>query len=549
MEDKLKSLNVLLGIRTRILLFAMLAILLPALGMGWLLNNTIHVTITEKAEQKLIDTSKIIHRELSLWFKERNYDLRVISNSFVITENFAKYQVNKDLRKTSNNKPDHIKKVSTYLSSIEKQFPSFKHLFLLDNSLKQFASSKASDKDIAVNLPGDTEAQIQEFGFFKGEPNFNDKTQEPSLIIGVPIYTEALKESTGLLGVVIDLDELQSLMQELLINVKSETPIYGALFNLEDMQRILTTDNAGNNLVKDPEILERLLATPGKIEDFINSSGKRLVGVGEPLDELGWGLLIADDYNLVYRSLIDARYKALFVVLSFTLAIGLVAYHFSIRILKPLSALTTGATKVAAGDLSVQLPIYLNDELGLTTRVFNKMVAELQQSHNQLEEMATTDTLTGLANRKQIMNLLIENFAHYQRYETVFTIMMLDVDHFKNVNDTYGHLAGDAVLTNTAQTIKNTLREIDRLGRFGGEEFLVILPETDGQQATKSAERIRKAVKDSMTDYENNSLKVTVSIGVAVIQSTDNNENDLINRADDALYSAKGKGRDRVVLV
>ena len=77
----------------------------------------------------------------------------------------------------------------------------------------------------------------------------------------------------------------------------------------------------------------------------------------------------------------------------------------------------------------------------------------------------------------------------------------------------------------------------------------MILPETDGQQATKSAERIRKAVKDSMTDYENNTLKVTVSIGVAVIQSTDNNENDLINRADDALYSAKGKGRDRVVLV
>jgi len=147
------------------------------------------------------------------------------------------------------------------------------------------------------------------------------------------------------------------------------------------------------------------------------------------------------------------------------------------------------------------------------------------------------------------MNLLIEHFKHFQRYETVFTIMMLDVDHFKNVNDTHGHLAGDAVLTNTAQTIKNTLREIDRLGRYGGEEFLVILPETDVHQATKSAERIRKAVKESITDYENNTLKVTVSIGVAVIQSTDNNENDLINRADDALYSAKGKGRDQVVIV
>ena len=510
MEDKLKRPNVLLGIRTRILLFAMLAILLPALGMGWLLNNTIHVTITEKAEQKLIDTSKIIHRELSLWLKERNYDLRVISNSFVITENFTKYQVNKNLHNKSNNKQDYIKKISTYLSSIEKQFPSFKHLFLLDKSLKQFASSKTKDKDITVSLPSDTEAQIKEFGFFKGELNFNDKTQKPSLMIGVPIYTEALKDYTGLLGVVIDLDELQSLMQELLINVKSDTPIYGALFNLEDKHRILTTESSENNLINDPEILKNLLATPGKIEDFLNLAGKRFVGVAETLDELGWFLLIADDYNLVYRSLIDARY---------------------------------------AGDLSIQLPIYLNDELGLTTGVFNKMVAELQQSHNQLEEMATTDTLTGLANRKQVMKLLIEHFKHFQRYQTVFSIMMLDVDHFKNVNDTHGHLAGDAALTNTAQTIKNTLREIDCLGRYGGEEFLVILPETDGHQAAKGAERIRKAVKKNMTHYENNTLKVTVSIGVAVIQGTDQNENELIKRADDALYSAKGNGRDQVVLV
>jgi diguanylate cyclase (GGDEF)-like protein len=127
--------------------------------------------------------------------------------------------------------------------------------------------------------------------------------------------------------------------------------------------------------------------------------------------------------------------------------------------------------------------------------------------------------------------------------------MMLDVDHFKSVNDTHGHLAGDAVLTNTAQTINNTLREIDCLGRYGGEEFLVILPQTDGHQATRSAERIRETVKETMTQYEDNALKVTVSIGVAVIQKTDHNENDLINRADEALYLAKRNGRDQVALV
>lgn len=548
MENSLKQPSFLSSIRTRILLFAILAILLPALGMGWLLNDTIHVAITEKAEQKLIDTSKIIRRELSLWFKERHYDLRVISNSFVITENFASHQANKNRHSDSKNKSDQIKKVSTYLNSIEKQFPSFEHLFLLDKDLNPFASSKTKEQGLSVELPIDAKAQINESGFFKSDLFFNEKTQKPSLIIGVPVYTEALKEHTGLLGVLIDLDELQFLMQELLLNIKSDTLMYGSLFSLKDKQRILTTRTSENDNTRNSEILNELLETPGEIEDFINLDGTRYVGVAEPLDELSWCLLIADDYNLVYRTLIDARYKVLFVVLSFTLAIGLVAYHFSTRILKPLSALTHGATKVASGDLGIKLPIYLNDELGLTTRVFNKMVAELHQSHNQLEEMATTDTLTGLANRKKIMSLLVEHFKHFQRYQTVFSIMMLDIDYFKNVNDTYGHLAGDAVLAKTAQTINSTLREIDFLGRYGGEEFLVILPETDGNKAEKSAERIRRAVKESMTPYDDKALKVTVSIGVAEIKSEDNNENELLNRADDALYSAKGKGRDQVIL-
>ena len=157
--------------------------------------------------------------------------------------------------------------------------------------------------------------------------------------------------------------------------------------------------------------------------------------------------------------------------------------------------------------------------------------------------------MTGVKNRTTMDNAIRREIELSRRHGSVMSVILLDIDHFKRINDRFGHLAGDQALRAVAQCAERTIRESDMLFRYGGEEFLVILPETDGQQATKSAERIRKAVKDSMTDYENNTLKVTVSIGVAVIQSTDNNENDLINRADDALYSAKGKGRDRVVLV
>jgi diguanylate cyclase (GGDEF)-like protein len=202
---------------------------------------------------------------------------------------------------------------------------------------------------------------------------------------------------------------------------------------------------------------------------------------------------------------------------------------------------------VADGDLDVRLPVRRNDEIGFATTVFNEMVANLKLSQTKLEQLATTDPLTGLNNRKRVMSILGDHYKYYRRYKTEFSVLMLDVDHFKDVNDTYGHQAGDMVLKQVAELFNENLRNVDSAGRYGGEEFLVILAESGGDESIQAAERIRKAVANHVVIYEDQEIQVRISVGIGQIHKQDGDEQQILRRADMALYRAKNQGRNRVV--
>ncbi|MBZ9612410.1 GGDEF domain-containing protein [Rheinheimera maricola] len=172
--------------------------------------------------------------------------------------------------------------------------------------------------------------------------------------------------------------------------------------------------------------------------------------------------------------------------------------------------------------------------------------AEVQKRTAQLEKMATTDELTALLNRRETMRLLELEIARAERQGSVLSIMMLDLDDFKAVNDNHGHQAGDRALISAAESFKQLLRKTDFIGRVGGEEFLVILPDTDINNACELAERVRQALQQHTTD--NPSIPAcTTSIGVAECSAGDNLHS-LIQRADETLYRAKSNGRNCVCL-
>lgn len=169
----------------------------------------------------------------------------------------------------------------------------------------------------------------------------------------------------------------------------------------------------------------------------------------------------------------------------------------------------------------------------------------LSISRATIREMAIRDELTGLYNRRHVRELLEHEKNRSLRGGDIFCLAMLDIDHFKNVNDTYGHHAGDAVLKAVATTIKTTMRNTEFCGRYGGEEFLIILPQTDIKGAFIGAERVRTNIENTLFPDIGPDFKITVSIGLSEYKM-EKDMDDVIARADEALYRAKKGGRNRV---
>ncbi len=174
------------------------------------------------------------------------------------------------------------------------------------------------------------------------------------------------------------------------------------------------------------------------------------------------------------------------------------------------------------------------------------LAAERNRLETELQKMAFVDELTGANNRRRFFELGQEEFDRACRFKRPLSVLMVDADHFKSFNDEYGHATGDIVLKNVAASIGGSLREADILGRYGGEEFVAVLVETDHSTAAVVAERVRKAVEQMAINTPNGNLSVTVSIGLATTNSQDGTLTALIERADAALYQAKENGRNRV---
>jgi diguanylate cyclase (GGDEF)-like protein len=205
-----------------------------------------------------------------------------------------------------------------------------------------------------------------------------------------------------------------------------------------------------------------------------------------------------------------------------------------------------------SGDLSLRLRPGGHDELGKLASAVNTMLATIQktkadlmQTQASLRFHAEHDGLTGVLNRRAIRDLLRKELARCRRENSTIGVILADVDHFKKINDRFGHGAGDAVLVAAMQRISSALRVYDVVGRYGGEEFLIIAPGCDLDLAQMLAERIRIVVSETPVDIGDETAFITMSLGVT-LGTSDSDPEFLVALADTAMYQAKRKGRNRV---
>lgn len=176
-----------------------------------------------------------------------------------------------------------------------------------------------------------------------------------------------------------------------------------------------------------------------------------------------------------------------------------------------------------------------------------QLTADLNSMNESLRILATMDSLTGVFNRRTILESLEKELHRSHRYGKVFSMIIMDIDFFKIVNDTYGHQTGDKVLRSVCDNIRANIRVNDVIGRYGGEEFLIIMPETDTDHAAIAAEKLRSAVESMSVSQESLQIKVTASFGVSSYRQSDDTKM-IIARVDKALYESKKNGRNRVTV-
>jgi len=542
------------NIKTQIIVFALLATIIPSVTMGWLSYVQNRKFLNEKIKQELRVVTSQVSRELDLWLKDRLYDLRVFSSSYVVLENLEKI-----LREGSAHIENVVahRRLKDYLGSVRDKIVDYQELMLLDLQGAPVATS--SDKVTTVKLPDRWLERAQANKYTIGSAYWDETLQAGVIVIAQPIRTA----NERLLGVMVAKLNFRTISKVLMKYAQGEI---GELYLITQDGFLLESSKSISAKFLETKLLnsttQKLFSQEGEPNAYLSYHNQPVVGALKRMSELGWGVVAEKQRAKAYAQIVRLRNLTLALVVGLLLIIGLAAYLLSLSLVRPLNRLTSGAGKVAAGDLEVDVPVGSRDEVGYLTEVFNDMVARLRQGREELaainetlreknvelHEISITDSLTRLYNRKHLMETLDKEVSRCQRHNHKFSLLVIDIDHFKTYNDTYGHLAGDEVLSRLASVFKESIRSSDYAARYGGEEFIIMLPEIGPEQGVEAAERIRHKVAEQRFGGEGESIKVTISVGVASYPESGEDAESVIRKADEALYEAKERGRNQVVL-
>lgn len=315
------------------------------------------------------------------------------------------------------------------------------------------------------------------------------------------------------------------------------------------------------------------------------NNGEWVLQISVPsVSGIRWGTLVAHFSLDEPLDRIDTIRKENFLMALVAAIVSLLVMIFGLWriVIRPVSSLAKTAKKIRKGDMGTRSNLGSNDELGDLGRAFNSMAAELQSytegleqkvtertrelndkneqlvdlnvelqaANKKLDQMARTDPLTGLFNRGHFTEVFGQEIARAGRTDLPFSVIICDVDHFKLVNDDYGHQTGDTVLQQLSKILTGQFRSTDIVARFGGEEFVVLLPNTDRETTLHLAETLREVVAgNAFTDTNQKVIRaVTLSIGAASYPEDGLDPDSLLSHADQALYQAKTGGRDQVVV-
>ena len=457
------------SIRNQILVFAVLATLIPTLATTLGSYGQARRSLTDKIAQDLRSASSEAARGTDLWLDARLHDLREAARSYVVSENLARSQ--------GRDPSQALGRLRDYLNSVRQRFPDLEALLVIDASGRVVTNSTGRT---GVRLPPDALNGLRAGDPYLGDAYWDAGVGKAAIVLAVPI-----READGRLLAAFTAKVSLRAVAEILQRLSPHEP--GDVYLMTEQGRMIIRARASSaDLMRTrlPDTATRgLVDREGQTAAYRRAGGQEVVAALQRVPQVRWA--------------------------------------------------------------AVELPAGGVGEAGHFTRSFNTLLGRLREreSAGELERLSVTDALTGLYNRRHLMGTLASEAQRARRLRRPFSVLLMDVDHFKQYNDTHGHLAGDAALTKMAEILRQQTRAVDCVARYGGEEFLVVLLETTVATAALVAERIRNRVATEAFGGG----RMTVSIGVAECPAHGDTPESLIASADAAMYEAKGGGRDRVM--
>ena len=461
------------SIRNRILLFTTIVTVIPAMGLGWLYYVQSRTTLLESAEQELLGAATQAERRIDLWFQEKYYELRILATySYLVTENLPKIAAQNSRKKTAHSKI--AREIENYLKLVRGRFDYYERLLVYDIQGNIIAQSPQLDRP--TELPENWQEHAQTNKAIIGQIHTNENTATTTAMVAIPVQS-ADGKNIGFFAADLDLSSLQTEMSSLITPVTAENNSTKLMLLQKNGTLLVSTDQSATNRPYRSQAAA-LYNEPLKHKEYINADGDKVIGILTLLEHVKYAVVLERNYDDLFAELLNLRNLALKLVLLLVAIMGFAAWVMTRGILRPLAALKKSAEEVAAGNMEIKLPVTSHDEIGVATMAFNQMIEQLRHNREKLEQLTVTDPLTGLTNRIKIIDTIEDHIERYHRFGLPFSLLMIDVDFFKKINDKYGHLAGDAALARLGKLFTELIRSIDMAARYGGEEFLILLEGT-----------------------------------------------------------------------
>lgn len=547
------------SIKSKIFIFALLATLTPSLILGLLSFHQNESSIRENLTRELRTLANHASSELDTWINRNIQETSSLTTSRIMIDvlsNNANLNSREPPASTSGTMSTET--LAGYLRSVHQKLGTILELTVVDTNKTIVASSSQQsflDSSLLNHLISLGSPQQS----FILPPFYNEQFDTVTVSIALPV----LSYENFILGQLILTYDLQKIKPRLEDPVKASRGEI-LIFDTDGMLLLANQAEFDRPTQLNASTYQYFANNPGKLFNFENAANELIIGLAQTTHTLPVIIVAERKYRDVYASRIEQRNQFFILVCTSIFIVAVIAIYLGRSIVLPLQRLIDATNQIVKGNLNIPITtVTQKDELGKLSRMFNHMTEKLRQSQaeilttndelrfkNQLlEKLCVTDSLTGLYNRSKLNHIISDELSRFRRSKRPFTILMIDIDYFKELNDSLGHVAGDEILTGVSKTLTQTIRSIDFAARFGGDEFIIVLTETAASDATITAERIRVQVSEIFCKVIDKTINVTLSIGIAQAELKDASPTDLINRADSALYAAKKAGRNQARVV